>query len=219
MTMPDEEQYRKLIAAWRDQTKKLDKTEDHKARLDIVINALRNTVLYFGLDPEVRKERLTRLLGLAENALLDARQGANPPLLDHPPDGRKPQGTTHEYVQGCLAWVLELLVSPKGGHMGTDRATRWIVEEARRTGLTDSTGSAITAAQVKRWREDISRGRAPAAAREMWEANRRYAPDVAVFDMPSSDLKRERAMQRARSWIWTVANTAPMSAPKAPHTL
>jgi hypothetical protein len=156
MTMPNETRYRELLSALRRTKKAIDTAEDDKTRLANGIDALRQVVLFLVADPEVAKEGLIRPLGLIENALLDARQGASPALLDHPPEGPKPRGTAREYVQAGVAWALQLLTSARGGKLGTERAVDRVVAEARKAGLTDPGGSSITTEQVIQWRKDIS---------------------------------------------------------------
>jgi hypothetical protein len=211
--MPNAAQYRQLLEALRKARKALDAAEDDGARLASVIEAQRSVILYLAPDPEVVAEKLLGPLTIAENVLRDARQGASPALLDHPPAGPKPTGTTRERVQATLTFALELLTGP--GKLGTERAASELAGEARGWGLVDASGGVVKASQIKQWRKDLNSGRAPTVAGQFWDAYRKEYD--ALWKMPQSDLKSARAQQAARKLIHVIAHAAPRSAPKVPR--
>lgn len=209
--IPNEKRYGELVATLRTKSAEFDGAEDDKARLKIGLQALRATLYFLRGDVAVLDERLTRPLANLENALHDALQGATVPLLEHSPSrAGKPERLVREDVQGCAAATLEILVA---SGMGTEKAAAWIATEARRLGVRCGDGAPIVAQQIRTWRLEIRRGKAPAAACEMFE---RFRSDffVPLSREPLSEHKRCYCKALAVGWIKGIATTAPRGAPK-----
>jgi hypothetical protein len=210
--MPSEARYRDLIATLRETKKAYDGAGDEKARLAAAVRAQQAVILYLLGDVEVAEGYLTAPLAALENAAFDAGRGATVALLEHTPErSGKPTRTTRENIQGELAFALELLIA---GKVGTDLAARWVAAEARKWNVAAEDGSPIDAKQVKNWRTDIRRRKAPAEACETFD-NMRHLPHVAplLMGIPIAD-KRERCEYLARAIIKANAAGAPRSAPK-----
>jgi hypothetical protein len=116
-------------------------------------------------------------------------------------------------VQGSLAFAVALLVA---GRRGTETACEWVASTARRQGLRSEDGAPITARQVKSWRAEISRGKAPAGACEAFADLRRMPPYSAAFRTAPGQqpLPRQGYEVLAGAIIKGLAATAPRSGPK-----
>jgi hypothetical protein len=218
MSMPDEKKYQELIATLTAMTKEFDAAgtdddDDRKIRLKNGYAALRATILFLSGDEAVRKNGLVRPLALIAEGAHDMGRGANPKSFAFSPEGSKPTEITQEAVKANLAYALELLASKQMGKMGTGRAAQWVVEEIRRAKLTDSSGASATKDQVIQWRKDIASGRASSDALETWDGNCRYDSDFRR--MPFSDIKLQKAKEKARTLIEMTASIAPYNAPKS----
>jgi hypothetical protein len=171
-------------------------------------------ILYHQKDPEIADKFLLRPLGALEAALYDSGRGAKVTLLDHAP-GRpgRPVLLAREDVQGSLAFAVELLV--RGG-MRTEAACKWLASTARRQGLRSEDGAPLTARQVKSWRAEISRSKAPAGACETFSALRGMPPYSAAFPTaPEQEpLPPQGHEVLAGAIIKSLAATAPRSGPK-----
>jgi hypothetical protein len=214
MSPPSEMKYHELLAMLREATARLHSAETEHSRIECSIAALRSVIMYLSCDNEVRKDGLVRPLSNLENAVHDAAKGAAPALFDHAPagPGDRPRGLIQEDVQAALAWSLELLTRAR---MGTDKAGRWVEDEARRRRLTDSNGSTVTAKRIIAWRKDISRGKMSPRVSEVFEACRqedgRFLADLRLMPAP---MALESAKQKASVTIRMIADLAPRSAPK-----
>ena len=176
MTMPSEAKYQALLNTLRYNAKSFDAAESDMDRLTAGIEALQAVVIYLISDAAVAGDLLTRPLAGVESAVFNARRGATVPLLEHAPERPgKPTGTRREEVQGAVAFALQLRAA---SGMGTDRAADWVASVAWKAGLRCEDGARIIAAQVKNWRAEIQRGKAPAKACATFEENRRYAPEL-----------------------------------------
>jgi hypothetical protein len=207
------EDYRELVSVLEDATAIIASVADDDADLYGVQlqQGLRSlqAVLHFLLsDPAMRP--LVRPLAYLHSALHDTTRGADPALFDQHPEATrlKPTGIVQEYVQGHLAFALELLV--KGG-MGKNRALPWLVAEMARRGLRTKAGDPIKSRQIDSWRTDISRRKGPAKAIEQFEILREnYKPWV---NAPASDLKQKSLQGSASNIVLNLANLAPRDAP------
>ena len=209
-----EGQYRHLKAALGDMAMKYDAAETEIARLEAILGQLRALILYHQNDREIADKFILRPLGALEAALYDCGRGAKVPLLDHAPErpGR-PVRLAREDVQGSLAFAVELLVA---GRRGTEAACEWVATTARRQGLRSEDGAPLTARQVKSWRAEISRGKAPAGACETFVHLRCMRPYSAAFRTASGQqpLPQQGYEVLAGAFIKGLAATAPRSGPK-----
>jgi hypothetical protein len=223
MSMPSAKRYSDLIAKLREASLAFVAAEDDPARLAIGSTALQAVILYLSKDSEVLDGQLTRPLAVVENAIHDAGRGAKPAVLfepKHPPPPppedkkllpSKPSRTTRENVQGALAFALELSIA---GKKGTDLAAHRIATEARKLRVFALDGSPIAAKQIKNWRTDIRRRKAPAEACETFEGLRQMPNHALLLRGTPVVGKRERCEALATAIIKALAGTMPRSAPK-----
>jgi hypothetical protein len=169
--------------------------------------------LYSELD--VGEKDLIRPLLALHTAIGDVLEGGSPPLL-HPPGfigGGRPTSIARDRAQVALALALELLMA--AGETGIAPAASWVADEARRAGLSDPYGSAVTAAQIIQWRKNIRAKRAPRGALEHWECQRHEHQELLAAS--PSDVKYERARRAAAQIVNVLALIAPRSAPTLSH--
>lgn len=205
----DGDEYRKLIEALRERCAEFDAADGERRKLAVSLHALQDVLRCLLGHPEVKDERLTRPLIAIHSALHNAGRGANPALLAHAPDPPgKPSGTMREYVQGHLAFALELLIAAK---MGTGAAAERVANEVRGRVVAED-GAPITDKQIVQWRKDIRRGKAPAKVAEQFEELRSlYSHVIAAAN---SEEKRHRVKTHAGTIIANLANLAPRDAPR-----
>jgi hypothetical protein len=221
MTMPSEQRYRELIDELRDTTQSFNGAKDDEARLVLGRRALREVMRYLWCDPEVLNGKLTKPLAVLRGALYDVEQGAKPKLLNPPrperedpsnnrlkPHMGKASGTAGETIQGSLAFALELLA--RGG-MSTGKGADWVADKARQEYARCADGSPIAPRQIKNWRAEISRGKAPQEARETFERLRNC--HTSLLSEPRSELKRRKCEFHAAMLIKAGGLAAPGSAP------
>jgi hypothetical protein len=223
MTMPSVESYGELIANLRAEAGDFDAAEDKRGELAACRRALRAVLQYLRRDPEVLNENLVRPLAVLASDAWDAGQGATVTRLEHTPEQiGPPAGTARDTVEGTMAFAVEMLVETR---MGEQRALNWVAAEARRLRATDENGRAITTRQLKTWRSQVNRGKAPAEAKKVFG----YCRDMQVGRNETlGDVLRqlrkerphppsvlvERAKKLAGLLILGVREAAPMSAPK-----
>jgi len=210
--MPSPERFSRVIAWATEASKAFNAAEDDKARLKLTIATWEEAISYFASSPEARAAGLIRLLGFSEKALFNASRGAKPPELNHPPETSRPTGTTREFVQIEFAWALELLV--RSG-WGTERAARFVAEEARKARVTDPNGLAIPWKNIDQWRKDLRRNRGSAEMLRGWKdlLENPAVPYAWLLRGPRSDPKRSSAEQAVRVILRSLADTDPRGAP------
>ena len=208
------ERHRKLRDSLAGANKFFETADNDWVRLAAVGAGLSYAIVFLYSELDTGEKDLIRLLCLLNSAITDVLQGGSPPLLNPPrAGGGRPPSGAREMVQAKLAWALELVMA--GGKTGIDHAASWVADEARKAGLSDPYGSAVTAAQIVQWRKNIRAKRAPGGTLECWERERR--DDRELLALPPSDVKYERVRQRVASIAHTTAMIAPRSAPTLSH--
>ena len=214
---PTEEQYHALKAVLVYMKTKYNAAEQENeiARLEAGLGQLRALFLYLQNDPEIADNFLLRPLAALESALFDSGRGANPALLDHVPErpGR-PAGLARESVQGSLAFAVQLLVV---GGVGTEAACKLVADIARRLGVRAEDGGALTGRQIKSWRAEISREKAPRGACETFAKLHCLPPYNEAFrpERRLQPLPRQWHEKSAGAVVKALAATAPRSGPNA----
>jgi hypothetical protein len=225
--MPSAESYGALIAALREEKGAFAAAKDKRVELAAGRRALRAVLQYLRHDPEVLSGNLVRPLAVLASDTWDAGQGATVKRLEHKPEqAGPPAGQAHETVQGTMAFAVELMVATC---MGEQRALAWVAAEALRLNMTDENRKAITRGQLKTWRSQVHRAKAPAEACVVFERCRDLpAGGHETFGDLLRQLRRarphppaalvERAKKLAELLILGVREAAPMSALKARAT-
>ncbi len=148
---PSENDYTELVNVLA--AIKQKRTQDE---LDACILALKAIWEYLERDPISRKFGFTRPIALTINALVDRRNGGNPPLLfKAQPKSGHPISLSEAALRAQVILMFEMLTE---AGVSPEEASRWLSKKLRnarimqKKTLANPQGEQIEAHQIRRWR-------------------------------------------------------------------